>query len=496
MEPAAKDILFWHLRMVNIADFYLRLPCADKLQGNECNCGTSAPSGTSSSSAPAQGIRRAIGGGCTPCAGNSAECCGAPGGFALLYRFTPYVEGSSVVVYSSTNAVGSVVEALSTYSPISSPSVIAHTSTGSDGSLTIGFITSYGGGPSASTFIYSTTNSASSASYSNYTSPNAVGTSTTGIQGGGKPQVTSKTSTTNSVGTTTAFSGGNSVATVAAANGGHGGATTTATGGNSAATGTAGSGATGGEDGAGAGTATTNDGPTAVNGGGGVEPTVNSPIPSCVKSSNYAGNNTKFTDYFGYTYDIRCNLDLQSTPTDHDAYAENFEDCLEYCSLLPGCIAVNFQDPPTIPNNHSNCAPKWSFGGYKMSLTDGVYSGVNVNGASPGTLESQNLCTEDNEQGTSYDGITYYDDYGTAWTIGCDNTLAISDAAALSSTVTDTLASCVDYCSEYITCDMVNWTGPHTNGTLDDPNCFPASSNGTAGAAGSASGSGFATLNH
>lgn len=294
----------------------------------------------------------------------------------------------------------------------------------------------------------------------------------------------------------TAFSGGNSVATGAAANGGHGGATTTATGGNNAASGAAGSGATGGDDGAGAGTATTSGGPTPVNGGGGgVEPTVNSPKPSCVKSSGYVGNNTKYTDYFGYTYDIRCNLDLQSTPTDHDAYADTFEDCLEYCSLLTGCIAVSFQDPPTIPNKLSNCAPKWSFGGYKTSVTDGVYSGVNVNGASPGTLESQNLCTKDNEQGTSYDGITYYDDYGTAWTIGCNHTLAISNAASLSSTVTDTLASCVDYCSDYIICDMVNWTGPHTNGTLDDPNCFPASSNGTAGAAGSASGSGYATLN-
>ena len=41
---------------------------------------------------------------------------------------------------------------------------------------------------------------------------------------------------------------------------------------------------------------------------------------------------------------------------------------------------------------------------------------------------------------------------------------------------------------------MVNWTGPHVNGTLDDPNCFPASVVGLAGAANSAIGAGYATL--
>lgn len=363
--------------------------------------------------------------------------------------------------------------------------------------MTIGSITSYGGGPSASTLVYSTIKPASSISHPNYTSPNTVGTSTTGTRGGGHPQVTGKTSTTHGVATTTASSGGNIVATGAAATGGHGGATTTAIGGNSAATGTPGSGPTGGVHGAGAGTATTSDGPTAVSGGGSVEPTVNSPVPSCVQSSNYAGNNTKYTDYHGYTYDIRCNLDFsQSTPTDHDAYAQSFETCLEYCSLLTGCIAVSFQDPPPKPNNMSNCSPKWSVaGGYKTSATDGVYTGVNVDGPSPGTVESQNLCTDDNDQGTSYDGITFYDDFGTAWTIGCDNTLAISNAAALSTTITDTLASCVDYCSVYPTCDMVNWTGEHSNGTLDDPNCFPASSIGVVGKAGEVVGAGYAMLN-
>lgn len=238
-------------------------------------------------------------------------------------------------------------------------------------------------------------------------------------------------------------------------------------------------------------TATTNGGATTTTSGS-AEPTVESPTPSCVSSAGYVGNNTKYSDYFGYTYDIRCNLNLESTPTDSDAYAESFEDCLEYCSLLTDCIAVTYQDPSS--TNASNCNPKWSFDGYTTSAVDGFYSGVNVNGPSPGTLENQNLCTTDNNQGASYDGDTYYDDFGIAWNIGCNDVLAIPPTAALSSTVTDTLATCLDYCSVYDSCDVVNWTGPHTNGTSDDPNCFPASSNGTAGAADSAPGSAYALL--
>ena len=238
---------------------------------------------------------------------------------------------------------------------------------------------------------------------------------------------------------------------------------------------------------------TTNGGASATSSGG-AEPTVESPTPSCVQSAGYTGNNTIYNDYFGFTYDIRCNLDLQSTPTDHDAYAGSFEDCLEYCSLLTDCVAVTYEDPASPPQNSSNCYPKWDFDGYTASSTDGVYSGVNVNGPSPGTLENQDLCTTNNEQDSSYDGQTYYDDYGQAWTIGCNDTVAIASSEALYPTVTDTLASCVDYCSVYDSCDALNWLGTHTNGTTNDPNCFPASSNGTAGAAGSAPGSGYAVL--
>ena len=248
--------------------------------------------------------------------------------------------------------------------------------------------------------------------------------------------------------------------------------------------------ANGGDSGA---TATTNGGASATSSGG-PEPTVESPTPSCNQAAGYTGNNTKYNDYFGFTYGIRCNLELQSTPTDHDAYAASFEYCLEYCSLLTDCIAVTYEDPASPPQNSSNCYPKWDFSGYTTSSTDGLYSPVNVNGPSTGTLESQNLCTSDNDQDSSYDGQTYYDDYAQAWTIGCNNTVAIASSAALYPTVTDTLASCVDYCSIYESCDAVNWLGPHTNGTTNDPNCFPASSNGTVGAAGSAPGSGYAVL--
>lgn len=468
-----------------------------------------------------------------------------------MYRVTSDIEGSSVAVYGTTNSAGSVVEASSTsYSPIPSGSAVAYTSTESDGSVTVGSTTSYVAIASPSTYAYSTTDSdgsvvigttnsyapipsSSSASmfaytttsagsvivatsitsvpvvpvstgsgsgsgssgsyYSEYTLAQPAVTSIANIGGMSNTQADGDTATVNGTNTATAASGATEATETAANRGSISVPTIATTGGNSGTTGTAANGGSGGAAGSSSGTATTNGGATAVDDGG-AEPTVESPTPSCVQSANYAGNNTKYIDYFGYTYDIRCNLDLQSMPTDNDAHAESFEDCLEYCSLLTDCAAVTYQDPPYHPNNLSNCYPKWTFVGYTPSAADGVYSGVNVNGASPGNLENQNLCTSDNNQGASFDGDTYYDDYGSAWTIGCDGTLAITGAAALSSTVTDTLAGCVDYCSRYDSCDMVNWTGPHVNGTLDDPNCFPASVIGVAGAANSAVGAGYATL--
>ena len=467
-----------------------------KLQGNECNCGTSLPKGTSFSSPPSPGMRRAVGGDCTPCAGSGAECCGAPGGYALLYRFTPYAVGSPGVAYNSINSVGSGLEALSTaHSAILSPSIIAYTSTGSDGSLAVGLITS-SDTPNTpiSTHVYSTTNGGGSrpkphsglgGSISVSSSKPGPGPSITGFASSSTANIGSGIIPGASNPGTTGGASTTATAPVATFNEGNGGASSTAVGSNSVVKGTSSSG-----DGA----TTANVGATPViNGGGGPEPTVTK-RPSCVESSSYAGNNTKYNDIFGYSYDIRCNLDLRSTATDRDAHADSFEDCLEYCSLLTDCIAVTYQDPPDIPKAVSNCYPKWSFDGYQASGVKGLYSGVNVNGASPGTLEIQNLCTMDNQQGASYDGITYYDDFGTAWTIGCDTTLSIPNAVALFATITDTLASCVDYCSIYESCDMVNWTGPHINGTLNDPNCFPASAIGEAGAAGSTPGSGYATV--
>lgn len=428
-----------------------------------------------------------------------------------MYHIIPDTDSSSIAAYSTTNSVRSAIEAPSTSSlPISSGTVVSYTSTGLDGSDTDGSTTSYIAVASSSTYtsnetiivdttasyapfstsssasyVYSTTNSASSVIFSN---------STTFVPSALVPSGYSSNSSTGSISylplttipglDSTQGAGDTATANDGEPGNGNGGSATQLTGlVNSDATEI------------GSGTATTNGGASATNNVG-PEPTVESPTPSCAKSANYVGNNTKYTDYFGYTYDIRCNLDLQSISTDDNAHADSFEECLEYCSLLTDCVAVTYQDPPSTPSNFSNCYPKWNFGGYvyNASSADGVYSGVNVNGASPGTLENQNLCTQDNQQGQSYDGTTYYDDFGTPWTIGCDNAIAIIASAALSTTITDTLASCVDYCSRYDSCDMVNWIGPHTNGTANDPNCFPASVNGTAGAAGSAPGSGYALL--
>lgn len=473
--------------------------------------------------------------------GNSAECCGAPGGYALVYHLTSDVEGSSVVVFSTINSAGSVVQVSSTsYFPISLGSVVTYTSTASDGSVIVGSTTTYTAAAtsvdsiinsansvnvrttgsyaqsSPSTYPYSTAESAGAAIFPMPSAPSPTGSdsgpssNSAGGSNSGSGSTGSSLSSAGSVGsgTTSSTSSSSSVSsyfvytspnTIVTSNTMILGASDTGTtdsasptisanGVKSDATGAVAGGSSIGATGTGGGTATTNGGAT------GPEPTSSS-APSCVSAAGYAGNNTKYQDIFGYTYDIRCNLNLDSMPTDNNAHAETFNDCLNYCDLLTGCVAVNYQDAPSKPNNLSNCYPKWSFGGYSPSdpPTDGVYSGVNVNGASPG-FSPQDLCTTNNNQGSSYDGQEWYDDYGTPWNIGCDTLIPISSTAALATTVTDTLAACVDYCSTYDSCVMVNWLGPHTNGTASDANCFPASSIGAPGAAGSSPGLGYATL--
>ena len=542
-----------------------------------------APSGTPYLSPPSMKKRQISANGCTPCAGNRNECCGAPGDYALVYHNTP-------------NVVGSVIEASYTsYSAIPASSVIAYTSssfteTSSTSSSSI----------SASSVVVDTSSStitsttSSIAEPTNYFTPSTLtydsatkSTSSvtlaisTSISGSSISSSVSTISTSSSVTEPTSYFPPSTltynsttrstesvtfvapttfapIGSIPASGNGSSGSINSSTYSSSLGTGS-GTGSlfspspsifapypnqtlsntsvfsTGaipssssapyfnetlssisdhsptatpslsssstprvsiapGVQGSNSGATTTTNGATTTTSSGGPEPTVESPTPSCVQAAGYTGNNTMYNDYFGFTYDIRCNLDLQSTPTDHDAYAGSFEDCLEYCSLLTYCVAVTYEDPASPPQNSSNCYPKWDFGGYNASSTDGVYSGVNVNGPSPGTLENQNLCTTDNYQDSSYDGQTYYDDFGLAWAIGCNNTVAIASSEALYPTVTDTLASCIDYCSVYDSCEAVNWLGSHTNGTTNDPNCFPASSNGTAGATGSAPGFGYAVL--
>ena len=378
-----------------------------------------------------------------------------------------------------------------------------------------GSTTSYVAPSSASTPIFGATDSSSTmvtTSSASVALAPAPTESSIGSGGGNKPSAGSTGSGYSGYGTGTTLNSGNSAATGTVASGGNSAATgTVAHGWNGTATWMIASGGTStptwtvtskGRGAApaiavhgGGRTSTTSIHATKTASSNTAEPTVASPAPSCHRSANYVGNNTKYNDYFGYTYDIRCNLDVKSMPTDHDAHAENFEDCLEYCSLLKDCVAVTYQDLPHTPSNLSNCHPKWSFGGYTVSSADGVYSGVNVNGASSGTLQPQNICSmTDDWQGMSYAGQSYTDDYNKVWMIGCDTTLDIASTTALSATVTDNLATCVDYCSRYDSCKMVNWSGPHTNGTANHPNCFPASAVDTAGGSRSAPGAGYATL--
>ena len=220
------------------------------------------------------------------------------------------------------------------------------------------------------------------------------------------------------------------------------------------------------------GVATSGGSPTDT--GGSTEPTVESPEPDC-GASPPVGNETRYTDYFSETYDIRCGLGINGRNADIDAHADTFIGCLEYCSLLDGCAAVSYIDGNNAFNNNSNCYPYTTFTGYSTGGPATTYSGVNVDGASPGALGSDDLC------GAASDNIVngvFPDQFATCYFIGCGAYMTYGDPY-LFATDLDTLEACLTYCSLYNTCIAVDWKGPHIEGDQGQANCVPIASTGT-----------------
>ena len=195
-------------------------------------------------------------------------------------------------------------------------------------------------------------------------------------------------------------------------------------------------------------------------------PLVESPPPNC-GGSTPNGDSTSYTDVFGFTYNIRCGLEITGQNADQDAHADTFEGCLEYCSLLEGCIAVTYLDGNNADNTNSNCYPYYVFTAYRSTGLTQTFSGVNVNGASPGAISNEDLC---DGSSTSPFGP---DTFGNCYAFTCDQYLSYDTSTELYATDQTTLESCLTYCSTYTDCVAVDFFGPHVEGTRDDPNCIP-----------------------
>ena len=180
------------------------------------------------------------------------------------------------------------------------------------------------------------------------------------------------------------------------------------------------------------------------------EPTISSD-PVCPDN-----NNTRFSDVFSTTYDVRCGLGIIGN-AGTVAHADSFPKCLDYCDILGNCAGVAYVDPGS--STAPNCAPYSTFSGYNSGPSN-IYTGVSTSGPTDGSASNMQLCPADA-------GTNATDTFGTQYSIGCDVNRA--GTGALLSTVTPTLDGCLLYCSIYLTCNYAVFT-PTTAGSA---NCFP-----------------------
>ena len=201
---------------------------------------------------------------------------------------------------------------------------------------------------------------------------------------------------------------------------------------------------------------------TGTGGGSSAEPTLTN--PACP-----ANNNTRYTDVFGTTFEVKCGRNIDGDNL-YAAHADTFGKCVEYCDILSGCAAVTYLDGAGV--TQSNCYPYSTFRYYDdRAGADGVFSGVPVNGGTTtGANSNQQLCTQD-------DGQSITDAFGNSYTIGCNKTITGNDLLA---TVAHTLDGCLTYCSTYNTCVAVTFTGYPV--ASNQANCYPKSTSGTVSA--------------
>ena len=199
--------------------------------------------------------------------------------------------------------------------------------------------------------------------------------------------------------------------------------------------------------------------------GSGAEPT-DSSVPVCPGM-----NNTRYTDYAGTTYEIRCGLDINGA-NGYAAHADHFDKCLDYCDILGGCAGITYLDQ--VSQTGTNCYPYTTFLHYDNNGNTGVWSGVPVNGTTApggittGAISSVQLCPTHNQ--TNYVDPTSNKTYF----VGCDQNIQGSGPPGgqdLKAGVAPTLDGCMEYCSLYTGCVGADFTGYPVQSNA--ANCYP-----------------------
>ncbi|KAI4140465.1 MAG: hypothetical protein L6R39_005777 [Caloplaca ligustica] len=176
-------------------------------------------------------------------------------------------------------------------------------------------------------------------------------------------------------------------------------------------------------------------------------------------------NNTIYTNSFGNQYEVNCGQQISGNLAYRNAHADSFDKCVDFCDLLPGCVAVTYPgDSGDI--TRANCYPYTSFRAWTTTSDTGLIAARPLGGG-PNTGTNYNnvtLCP-------SYNNNVFTDPAHRQYEIGCDQ--GLSGTTYLYATVLQTLEACAIYCSEYSTCVGVTFTGYVVGSRAS--NCFPSS---------------------
>lgn len=186
------------------------------------------------------------------------------------------------------------------------------------------------------------------------------------------------------------------------------------------------------------------------------------PKPSTTNPVCPRNNDTLYTNTFGDEWEVQCVRQLDGD-NGQPIHADTFIECLDFCSIVTGCVAVTWL--PADDARNTNCYPYTTFRFYSATATNPVlYSGVSTKGPTNNPEVNGDLCP-------TYNTKMYKDYFNATYTIGCDYTFGGQTQSDLLSTQTPSLMACLTYCTLYNTCIGAVFKGDIIPGTSTH-NCF------------------------